>query len=1045
MGSARRAILLHLLVFVTGFVVGQVNHADTAYAGKLYKEGFKVMGEGKALLAIPKFKQAAEIFQKNHAFDKAIKARLKCGIGMLYTDQMEEVLNWNRETRKIFQANQVKDEESRSAIEFQEGQYYYTKGQFPKAVEFFSKALEIAQNDPDSRPMVVPSLNGILGVCYLDMGEFFLAKDLIITSLEKNREILGEDHPYLATNYVNAATVMVKLGYYQKGLDYYKEGLRVVELAGSGTDPTLKSGLLNDIGECYLHMGELDRALDYYIQSLHDSEKSIGANNPLSAAMYANIGELLIQKGNFTEAREQLKKGIDICLHAKGNGFHNAKPLLLAMGKLEGSQGNHSASLNYFQQAIQIIKSIETAPYPGTILPLADMALIHAEMGNRDSAMAFISRASALCKSQWNGAGEISSQVELAWGKIESKLGRLDLAKKHFEAAKQAIQQDGNGSERGQNLDQLASDFNMMQACQSYADALLAAPRPQWDPELIQNGLENAEMGAELIENIESNGISNEFQSFLLESGARLFESGLMLALAKGPGATSPQDLDKAFQFSERAKASLLIASLQENQSQSYAGVPDTLIQQEKDLQRQLEYLRSTLANLKEGDEMAPVIRKKIIEVGEKGNAIRANIALNFPDYFRLKYHTPLPSTAEVQQWAKRKDRAVIEFFCGDSCAVVFAITGEKVQFHILPHSKAAMNRVQLLLDGVKSYNGQSMKSAWAAFEPLAKQVYQDWLGPLHGLLKDQQRWVVVPDGPFSQFPLEILIPTDAAIATGFKDADFLLRRHIIGYEFSAKNLLVSVQESGTRAAKHQVAAMAPTFPIEAKDATRGGEFALTALPFAHEEVNNILQFMEGESLLGNAASEEWLKANANDFEVLHLASHGIMDSDQPSRSRILLNPTEKEDGILFAYELFGMTLQSKLAVLSACNTGTGRYQRGEGMMSMARAFAFAGCPSILMSIWEVDDLSTSKLMEMFYAELAKGKDKDEALHNAKIAFLDQASGPQTHPFFWAGFIQTGDFTPIKDGNSTIWWVLGMLGIGIIGLIAWSESSKTID
>jgi CHAT domain-containing protein len=108
-------------------------------------------------------------------------------------------------------------------------------------------------------------------------------------------------------------------------------------------------------------------------------------------------------------------------------------------------------------------------------------------------------------------------------------------------------------------------------------------------------------------------------------------------------------------------------------------------------------------------------------------------------------------------------------------------------------------------------------------------------------------------------------------------------------------------------------------------------------------------------------------------------------------------------------------------------------------MMSIARAFAFAGCPSILMSLWEVDDLSTSKLMELFYQELAAGKPKDEALRNAKLAYLDSSSGIQSHPFYWAGFIQTGDRSPI-GGDSTLFWVLmGILATGIAGLIFFSD------
>jgi CHAT domain-containing protein len=127
------------------------------------------------------------------------------------------------------------------------------------------------------------------------------------------------------------------------------------------------------------------------------------------------------------------------------------------------------------------------------------------------------------------------------------------------------------------------------------------------------------------------------------------------------------------------------------------------------------------------------------------------------------------------------------------------------------------------------------------------------------------------------------------------------------------------------------------------------------------------------------------------------------------------------------------MVLHAQLVVLSACETGAGQYVAGEGVFSLARGFMDAGVPSVVMSLWQVNDISTSELMPLFYRHLAQGLPKDEALHKAKLEFLKTSDPMKTHPFFWAGFVLLGDNAPVKEGESRwyIWMGLGLfLAIG---------------
>ena len=115
------------------------------------------------------------------------------------------------------------------------------------------------------------------------------------------------------------------------------------------------------------------------------------------------------------------------------------------------------------------------------------------------------------------------------------------------------------------------------------------------------------------------------------------------------------------------------------------------------------------------------------------------------------------------------------------------------------------------------------------------------------------------------------------------------------------------------------------------------------------------------------------------------------------------------------------MNIPASLVTLSACNTGTGKLHKGEGVMSLSRAFAYAGCPSIITSLWQAQDRSTATLMKYFYEYLSEGKNKAEALTLAKIRYLNESDKVKSLPFFWAGFILVGDDAPLKKSRNTLW------------------------
>jgi CHAT domain-containing protein len=225
---------------------------------------------------------------------------------------------------------------------------------------------------------------------------------------------------------------------------------------------------------------------------------------------------------------------------------------------------------------------------------------------------------------------------------------------------------------------------------------------------------------------------------------------------------------------------------------------------------------------------------------------------------------------------------------------------------------------------------------------------------------------------------------------------------------------------------------------------------SLIKLQWAENEVSGISDIIAGNTYYNQNATEETFKKQAPKAGIIHLATHAIVDDENPMYSKLALAPdtTTQEDGFLNTYELYNMQLDANMVVLSACNTGYGKLIRGEGIMSLARGFIYAGCPSIIMSLWPVDDQSTSTIMKDFYSGLSNNLSKDEALRQAKLNYLKNADEVKANPFYWAGFVSIGNTNPIQlkaKINYMLWFlVLICFGVGLFYIFLWKRTGKSL-
>ena len=368
----------------------------------------------------------------------------------------------------------------------------------------------------------------------------------------------------------------------------------------------------------------------------------------------------------------------------------------------------------------------------------------------------------------------------------------------------------------------------------------------------------------------------------------------------------------------------------------------------------------------------------------------------------------------------------------GDSNLVVLHISQREVSASSQPVARSLRATIDACVHALhqKPETSAEQASAVASFGSAAVQLYR-WLIPSSvATLPSNSELLLVPDGQLQYLPFEALISSPNSSAQTFADFDYLAFEHQLHYGLSAAHLIDEAQHSQQPA---QVLGVGLSFNTQAvtADATRA---QLGALPYAEQELA-LLQQHTGATLVQNAAATvSAIHKAASGYDLLHIATHTLLNDTTPALSRMVLHPDSGNDGYLYAYQIQAMRLKAQLAVLSSCATGQGALLRGEGVQSMARSFAMAGCPSVVMSLWEVADEATYTLMSSFYEALANGQPAAKALNQAQQHVAHHPDHPEwANPHYWAPFVHLGPSSSFELPVQTpFWWWIVLFFVALL-------------
>jgi CHAT domain-containing protein len=389
--------------------------------------------------------------------------------------------------------------------------------------------------------------------------------------------------------------------------------------------------------------------------------------------------------------------------------------------------------------------------------------------------------------------------------------------------------------------------------------------------------------------------------------------------------------------------------------------------------------------------------------------------------YAALAYPRALDAAAISRLLAP--DEALIEFLVTEKRGFAWIVRHDTVLGYQVPGQTDLAAQMRFLQALVAANDEPALKQ-------LGAQLYDRLIKPAEPSLQGVRRIVIVPDGALQRMPFALLRAGDR----------WLIERYVLALAPSATVLDTIRQNPPGRADR-------PLLGLAAPDAGAGhaalfdmapGDFG--TLSHAAREVAEAAALVGGDSSrthAGPAATEEALRSAAGSgYRILHLAAHAVVDEIVPRRSAILLSPAGTDDGLLQVSEIANLSLSSDLVVLAACRSNVGRLVRGEGLLSLSRAFIHAGARAIVATSWRVGDRETASLMRGFYRGLAAGLAPDEALQRAQRRAI-AAGGATAAPSNWAAFLIVGDArTPIvapREGSPS-GWVLGLYVAAALGL-----------
>lgn len=827
------------------------------------------------------------------------------------------------------------------------GVVYYKLGELSKSIEFSNAAIEKYQSISDQQGEVYTLVT--LGDVYTVLGDMEKSVQIFTEALKLSREYKFDMTERDCLN--KLGDIYADFGDYERAEIYYKESANLIFQYKNVS----ASYSFTNLGKIAFYKGETSKALEHFQKALttvREEEHRLGTTKSSEAGMVNNIGRMQYELGKTENAVTSFNESLSIS--GQFINFDAQAASLRYLGKIYLEKGDAEKSLEYFNQALGIYRNIEDTP-------------------NIASTLLFIAKA-------------------------ELKKGDVNTAQTITEEAIKLV-------------------------------------------ETVRRKIKTAELRDSFSANLQ------DFYSFYIE-----------ILMRKNAIESNKNYAIKAFEANEKRQARGLLNLLAESKTNIREGVDAKLLEKENDLQNllsaRLENLTKTLGK-KPKAETIEILKREIEEIRSEYEQIQTQIRTSSPRYAALTQPKTL-SLKETQTEVLDTDSVLLEYALGEQKSFLWIVSKNDFQAIELPSKSDIEKTSRLFYEALTARNKQvkfetaterddRIFIADSDLQKYSKELGEKIITPAMPFIQNK-KLLIVADGALQYVPFaslrspkskvsssklveKYLIETNEIISLPSVSMLAILRKETTNRQIPTKTLVVLADpifdkndERFQKIAKRKKAKT--EFVAVSNVKTRSADFSLTRnsfelprLPFTRREADLISANVpndQREKLLDFTASKQAaMSSDLADFQYVHFATHGFINNEHPELSGIIFSMLDEngkeQDGFLRVGDVYNLKIPAELVVLSGCRTGLGKEIKGEGLVGLTRGFMYAGAKRVAVSLWDVNDESTSELMGKFYAEMLGSKKLSpaKALRQAQMAMIKDKN--HHNPYYWAAFTIFGE------------------------------------
>ncbi|WP_442267103.1 CHAT domain-containing protein [Tenacibaculum sp. ZS6-P6] len=516
------------------------------------------------------------------------------------------------------------------------------------------------------------------------------------------------------------------------------------------------------------------------------------------------------------------------------------------------------------------------------------------------------------------------------------------------------------------------------------------------DLEYLKEALQTSLLSIEILDVIKPTLENKNDKQFLINNVYPIFETALNECFLLFNQTQDNSLLSKAFYILEKSKSTQLLEVLNLTKAVKFNNIPQQLIDKEQQLLDDISKIETDIYTSETSSEK----QKELITAREIYNSFLDSIKITQPKYHNLKYNYEVISLDNVTQKISETE-GNLSFLYGKNHVYQLAITKNKIELLRFESTNSFKKKLIDFYQTVSNFKSKyDNKKAYQLFNTLIPEV-----------LKNKTNITILPDGFLHYIPFE-------ALSISSSKTKYAIESFAISYGNSFTLLDQMNQIEYDDIQKKKILAVAPEF-YNTKNTNERADFS--PLIFNKKEVQNIANYFKTDTIIGKKATLKNIEKDLAHYQVLHFATHASANDEYPDFSYLAFTPTKNESNLWYIKDIYNTKLNADLVALSACQTGIGKLENGEGSISLARAFTYAGAKSLVKSLWKVNDKSSAEIMSSFYNKLNDGKNKKQALQYAKKDYLEKSIKELKHPFFWAGFVINGNTEPIANSYNFYW------------------------